>query len=140
MKRYYIFIAALFVLTILAVVTNYIVQRAPAHDLAVSADLTNIASAVENYSYDHEVLPAGLDDLALSDARLKGRLAEYSYRVRGASTYELCATFQADRTKSSSNYTPPGHANTFTHHKGQQCFNYESEHLKSNSRSNTILD
>lgn len=105
--------------------------RARRLDMQRVQDLRNIATAVNAYHRTRGELPDRLDRLQeggkwpyvhLSDAET-GR--PYEYRVKDASTYELCARFD---TGSDDRVTPLAYPSSFWRHaSGRQCFGMASK-------------
>lgn len=97
-------------------------------DTSRVGDLQGIMRATDLFWSRNERLPDSLEDLA-ADPRTSVRIVDpgsgdpYGYRVLGADTYELCATFDRE----SPEVPGPGRAaaDFWRHEPGRACFRLE---------------
>lgn len=96
------------------------------------ADLRAIAGAIDGYRSRYGTLPAGLEEMLRREAR-RGYGAEpdlkdpvsgqaYEYRATGASTFELCARFDAGTPGNGAARQP----DFWRHGPGRHCFALEA--------------
>ncbi|KAA0206467.1 hypothetical protein EDM68_02120 [Candidatus Uhrbacteria bacterium] len=78
-------------------------ERARRLDSARVSDLQNVSNAIDQYYNTNNALPPDLDTLARArETYFIGNVADpesgepYEYVIRGANTYDLCATFATD--------------------------------------------
>lgn len=132
-----------------AIITSFFIIGTPAERRAKNFDnirverLSSVQSAIQDYygfkgGPGHQVLPSTFDQLiadssiyiapdGLIDPVSKER---FEYRVTGAKTYQLCASFDTVFSKGSGDTTssttpatePASSAQRFYHDKGRQCF------------------
>lgn len=107
-------------------------QRAVASDQQTVSDLQDVATAIDTYLSSEHGLPSSLQVLSI-ETDAKGRLDKYQYKAGSGNSYELCATFKTDTTKSeitngSSTATDYiASYNSFGQHpKGRHCFTQQS--------------
>lgn len=147
MKRYYIFLAIVAIISGLAITGDYLMRRGPVYDNQAVSDIRAIASAVDSYYLSQNHLPSQLQQLGSLAADTKQRLARYEYRRVSTNSYQLCATFKtkhvtpggiidpATPIPASTTRTPgaavmpnkilsPVPPNPDNHDKGFQCFTY----------------
>jgi hypothetical protein len=99
-----------------------------------STDLHRTADAVDGYWTRKGKLPADL--AAVAEWRgLDGPPADpvteepYEYRVTGADTYELCATFAAESPGREIRWAREEHAVFWRHPAGRHCFELEAREV-----------
>lgn len=131
MKRYYFFLAALVVVSALAIVSNLWLRRGPVHDANAVNDLRVIQYAIDNYYLSQNRLPKTLSQVQVPARELKSRLSDYEYMADDEDTYRLCATFlTGQHAQRGSGYASPEGlaavpwADPGEHGKGHQCFTY----------------
>ncbi len=123
MKKYYLFIGVLIMVSLLVVGLQINTGKGPAKDKKIVSDISLINAAVDRYTQENRKMPAKLSDLDL-ESDLKSRLANYEYKVTAREKYEICAVFETDATnKYQSSYSD---SYPDSHKKGYQCFKQES--------------
>jgi hypothetical protein len=103
-------------------------QRTLRADTRRVQDLYMLSSAIYNIWTSAHKLPEHLDELrnvALADPITR---AEYEYRTKDASKYELCATF----AMSSRENEALQRASTWSHQAGRQCFALDAAQMADN--------
>jgi hypothetical protein len=139
MRKYYIFIALLCVLSIGLVAAAVIVTGTPAEQRARQLDETRLsdfaglAAAINNYHATHDKLPQKLGELkeeadyiTTTDPETK---TGYTYNVTSDDAYELCATFSTDskddpESMANDSSYPHPYASSRDHKKGYDCISY----------------
>lgn len=134
---------------VVAFVVGVIVVESPKEtrnrklDSALLSNFTQIDSALQDYYWTYEKMPATLDELKADSRYLSDRsfedpetLEEIKYTVLGDAEYELCATFRT------SNMEKPGEPTTYyyefgnwEHEAGYQCL---SQKLRPKSGDNVM--
>lgn len=122
MKKYYLAMTVLAVVSLGAVVWHYAISRGAAEDDRKVRDITSLRMAVDNYYQEKGDLPTSLSDLSLDDDVAK-RLPKYEYSHTNDS-YTLCATFANDLSADGAKYAS-GDSEPYYHKKGRQCFTSE---------------
>lgn len=129
-----LFVAAVVVAVLAAVVAGLFLLRSPAEertrriDARRVDDLRAISEAIDVYRSRRERLPAALDELA-AETGLASRLRDpetqqaYEYRALGAKEYELCASFTLELA---TRETAP---DFWAHGPGRQCFRLKARDL-----------
>lgn len=127
MKRYYVFIAILTIVSVGAVVGQYFTSRGSTHDSQTVSDLSLLQTSADDYATANSRLPATINDIVVKTPPhgFKDRLSHYSYRVTASNTFELCADFETD---ASSRYSSISTLDDYPgdHKKGHQCFSHKS--------------
>jgi hypothetical protein len=98
-------------------------QRARSLDEARLTSLRNLATQIDVFTMRETRLPAAIDELSgrggFQPAKDPKTGAPFEYRVTGAKTYEMCATFE----RASDDPRVPGRpADIWSHTAGRQCF------------------
>jgi hypothetical protein len=119
-----------------AIIAGLAVVGSPAHQRALRLDtlrtgnLGMLSARVYGYWASHKQLPATLDQLGpgamIPVDPVSGR--PYGYSVTGASTYKLCAHFDAawEPEGNPSNGFIPGNASRWSHPQGDHCFELDA--------------
>jgi hypothetical protein len=113
-------------------------QRQLQFDQRRISDLQQISYAVNAYWQSSEKLPAGFDDLknqlysyiqSVTDPKTQ---VAYEYRVLGDKTYELCATFETDSSKTAARLKAqvPFSEQSWDHAAGRVCFERGAQVLR----------
>ncbi len=105
-------------------------QRARQFDERRTSDLQQIASAIDTYWVQKDMLPKGFDDLKnqsftyIQSVQDPETEESYEYRVTGEKTYELCAIFATDSAQyeAKTKVPVPFSAEQWNHGKGRACF------------------
>jgi hypothetical protein len=131
MKRYYIFLATVAVISVIAVMVSNFQRRDPVHDRTAVSDLNTLSNEIDTYYLREKELPTSLSDITVQDRNVLSRASRYDYRKVSQTSYELCAIF---KTKNRENYMSsrpepvpddgtqkPDPSN---HDKGHECFLY----------------
>ena len=119
MKKYYIAMAILAVVSLGAVIWHYAISRGAASDERKVSDITTLQLAVNNYAQDKGTTPASLGTLSLEGAIAK-RLSDYEY-LPGDNSFTICATFATDASLDDATYGSSSES-SYWHKKGRQCF------------------
>jgi competence protein ComGC len=126
MKKYYMAMVLIFVLSGLAIAFNISVSKDPVSDNRQSTDLSTIESAVEQYASKNSKLPASLSSVNLT-GDVKDRASNYEYKKGVGGKFQLCATFKTDTTKQASRYASVAdNTDPTAHKKGLVCFDFEA--------------
>lgn len=138
MKKYYLAMAILAVIGLVAVVWQYTLSRGTASDQKKVSDISELQGKIDSYYYDNAKLPGNLSDLDLENG-ISGRLSDYEYS-KTSDTYTLCANFKTDA--SNDDY---GDDTQYFHGKGRQCFtqdviDYDIYDLDSEDYNNDLYD
>jgi cytochrome b561 len=143
--HHYGLIALAVLFTVLYFGTAFRQQRGEFIDEAIVNDIQAIQTKVSSYESKKGDLPSSLDDIDLTDKQ-KSRAKKFNYEYKAkksGSSYELCAEFKTDASKTDSGSTQnPLEAlssgasyndtsssqsdNPSTHGKGRQCFTTQS--------------
>jgi|SRR5688572_25090053 len=118
MKKYYLAMAILAVVGLVAVVWQYTLSRGTVGDQKKVGDISELEGKIDGYYYDNGRLPGSLSDLSLSD-EINGRVSDYEY-TKTSDSYTLCANFKTDASNEDYSDDSP-----YFHGKGRQCFTQE---------------
>ncbi|OGG08408.1 hypothetical protein A2777_03075 [Candidatus Gottesmanbacteria bacterium RIFCSPHIGHO2_01_FULL_40_15] len=133
MRKYYIFIAALGVLTAVFIIGGLSLTGSPFSEKLIKLDqqrlndFNTIKYAIENYYRDKKVLPVNLrilpSNIKLSDPK-SGK--EYDFAVISSTQYKLCTEFSADTEKSGPErgVIYSNSSSSTSHRKGYDCISY----------------
>lgn len=123
MKKYYIFIAFISLLSIGVIFGHYAITKASVADQRAMDDLRQIKTAIGDSVQKKSKLPASINDLEL-EGDTKKRVSSYGYKVLTVETFELCANFQEKKKDQydSSSYDSGGYDLPNAHEAGYQCF------------------
>ncbi len=119
MRKYYIFIAVIAVISAITIVWQSLASGPVKADQALVLRIQTAQSAINDYSSRNNRLPAGLSDIP-------GDYGGVTYETTTAQTYKLCGTFlTASIDQHSSTRYPPdtNYIDASQHGKGRQCFN-----------------
>jgi len=116
MKRYYIFMVLLVVVTVVAVVAQSVLGRGVGADQKLAQRMSDFDTKVTDYANTNNVLP--------SASQLGGTPAGVIYQITGASTYKLCGTFATANNAPAGTDQPANYEymDTTYHGKGYVCF------------------
>jgi type II secretory pathway pseudopilin PulG len=119
MKRYYVFVVVLVVISLAAVVAQGVLGSGARADRELSDRITALNERVQAYYGRHDTLPARLSQVESDGSKSSG----ITYRVLNSETYELCATFRTEnRPKYATDTVPSTYINATNHKRGVQCF------------------
>ncbi|NTU46198.1 hypothetical protein HGA88_01080 [Candidatus Roizmanbacteria bacterium] len=132
MRKYYFFIASLFILVGGLVSISFLIigspasQRELAYDERRMANFSTIRSAISEYARVKNQLPRSLENLSLntqyyiSEDDLHDPVSKklYEYTIAGEDSYSLCANFATNKATSTYYYTG---GTQFRHTKGHSC-------------------
>ena len=116
-------------------------QRALQFDQRRVSDIQQISYAIDSYWQNNEKLPASFADLknqqysyiqSVMDPKTQ---VAYEYRVLGDKSYELCATFETDSSKTAARFKTqvPFSEQSWDHTAGRVCFEREVQALRKNA-------
>lgn len=126
-----VFLAAVIVLALFAVVSGFFVIDSPAKARVIKfdnqrvTDLVGLSYMISDYYRQNGQLPADLSLLQFTDYRDPESREAYAYTKKSDSQYELCATFSlaaADSVEKASGFRPMNDADIYAHGAGRQCF------------------
>jgi type II secretory pathway pseudopilin PulG len=139
MRKYYVFITLLCLLSIGLVAAAIVLtgtpatQRARQLDETRLADFSGLAAAINSYHAAHDELPQTLEELKEETEYISTEDPEtktgYAYKITSDDAYELCATFSTDskdnpgNTARDSSYPYP-YSSSRDHKKGYDCIKY----------------
>lgn len=133
MKRYYIFFVILVVVCALAIASNILLRRGPAHDATAASDISQFQSEIYNYYDDKGELPESLDQIDVANTSAANRLGNYQYQRTSELTYKICTTFETNHHTSDTYAPKSDEPNPDQHGKGLQCFSYNVLPIEQNS-------
>lgn len=140
LKKYYVSMAVLAVVGLVAVVWEYSISRGAVNDQQKAEDIIELQSKLDNYHQDKGKLPSSLSDLDLS-GKIADRLSDYEYS-KTSDSYTVCANFETDASLDNDYGTD----SAYFHGKGRQCFtqevinyDYNFDDLCSGSNSDSYL-
>lgn len=119
-----------FIVTLVIVVTCSLIDspatlRKKNSDSMKLSDLSRIQSNIVNFYQHKGVLPANLSLLndPLSDTMTRPDDTSYTYKVTGALSFELCATFElSSESNQNVDYYDYGVSGNWDHKAGEACF------------------
>ncbi|MGI9027333.1 MAG: hypothetical protein ACR2FM_00615 [Candidatus Saccharimonadales bacterium] len=141
MRKYYIGMFALVILTIASCGLNYGLNVRGASDVEALDDISRINDEINNYVNDKKQLPKDLTELKLDKLKVDKRLDKYAYKDLGevknseyetSLAYELCATFTTNKaqrgygTGYDEDSYEGGIDSSSSHPKGYHCFKFKS--------------
>lgn len=123
------------VVAALAVLDSPAEQRHQRLDERRVEDLLSIAAAIDAYWTREGALPPALETLAGWEGIDAPRGdpetgAAYRYRITGARSYELCATFATGARDREPRYARPPRTTFWRHPAGDHCFQLEAAEVK----------
>ncbi len=130
MRRYYIGIFLLVVLSVVSLGSHYAITNKGVSDRQTLDDISILDQKIDDYANKNKKLPEQLKEIDFDKQKVAKRLDSYTYKDLGRTKdghdflYQLCATFKTSKSDRDYNYddetdyvsTSSGHA------KGHQCF------------------
>lgn len=118
MKKNYIFVAVLAVLSAVAIGAQLLLSGPVKADKELGERIRLANEQIQQYYGRNDRLPSGLSDIS-------GDKAGIEYRVLTSDTYELCGTFQTQnlrKNSSASEDVPTSYIDTTQHMRGHHCY------------------
>ncbi len=137
MRKYYIFITLLCLLSVGLATAVIILTGTPAKQKALQldetrlSDFSSISAEINNFYYVNDKLPNSLNQLKIDAHYIRTTDPEtggsYTYKTTSSNAYELCATFSTDSKDdnrgTTSDMSYPYKINR-GHKKGYDCIDY----------------
>jgi hypothetical protein len=100
-------------------------QRDENTDQTRASNLSTLESYIQSYYYSSQKLPVKLSDLSSASSQKDPETGKaYEYKIKGSTSYQLCATFKTDSAKKDSTVAANIYMSSskFNHPKGYHCF------------------
>ncbi len=133
MKKYYISIAIVWVVSAFAILAYQVTTGDDRSDKKTISDLQTIQGKMYDYTDKHKALPQTLQDMDI-DQSVKDK--NYEYNILSDSMYELCGVFKSDTRKNDTVYDDE-YSVPDKHKAGRQCFKLSEGNLKPLENTNT---
>jgi len=130
MFKYYISIVLLGIFVVVLIVEGIIIAGSPISQKDIQLDnnrlqaFDNIKYQIENYYRANHKMPNSLSDLSSSiDIKDPETKTNFDYKLIPPYSYQLCATFSTDNSKTAANYNNYGSDSALykNHKKGYDC-------------------
>jgi len=138
LKNFYYGIGALATYTVVILVLGFVFLGNPVsvknseHDLALSNSISSVASSIDAYYSNNQVLPDTLDSIGKYLYGLEEEtISRIDYSVVGSQNYQLCGVFLTEISKGTNkSYYYGAYPDPTIHAAGKVCFEYDVSGLK----------